>query len=229
MDSINTRKRLEADLEEIKRMIFRMGRMSSDSLEKAVWALKNRDVAAAKEVLEADDLIDDLEDMIDNGCMEFAARYQPLGEDLRVIMSMMHMAVDLERIGDYGGNIAKVAIELASKEPIKPLIDIPHMVEKIKRMMDASLSAMDMRMAEKATEVFHMDDEVDDLEKQIMRELFLMVMEKPERIEQAFQLMNVSRTLERAGDHVTNIAERVAYMYTGQTVRASQYRRKREA
>ena len=81
MDSINTRKRLEADLEEIKRMIFRMGRMSSDSLEKAVWALKNRDVTAAKEVLETDDLIDDLEDMIDNGCMEFAARYQPLGED----------------------------------------------------------------------------------------------------------------------------------------------------
>lgn len=96
-----------------------------------MWALKNRDVAAAKEVLEADDLIDDLEDMIDNGCMEFAARYQPLGEDLRVITSMMHMAVDLERIvTTTGGNIAKVAIELASKEPIKPLIDIPHMVEK---------------------------------------------------------------------------------------------------
>ena len=71
--------------------------------------------------------------------------------------------------------------------------------------------------------------EVDDLEKQIMRELFLMVMEKPSRIEQSFLLINVARTLERAGDHVTNVAERIAYMYTGKTVRASQHRRKQEA
>ncbi len=77
-------------------------------------------------------------------------------------------------------------------------------------------------------EVFPMDDQVDDLEKQIMRSSF-MVMEKPERIEQSLKLINVSRTLERAGDHVTNVAERIAYMYTGKTVKASQYRRKRES
>ena len=95
-------------------------------------------------------------------------------------------------------------------------------------MLNTSLIAIDTHSPETAVSVFHMDDDVDDLEKQIMRELFVMVMEKPERIEQSFQLMNVSRTLERAGDHVTNVAERVAYMYTGKTTRASQYRRKRE-
>jgi phosphate transport system protein len=229
MDAINTRKRIEDDLSELKRMIFRMGRMAEESLEKAVWALKNRDTEIAQAVLDSDDLIDDLEDKIDGACMEFAARYQPLGEDLRVVTSLMHMAVDLERIGDYGGNIAKVAIKLASSEPIKPLIDIPHMVEKINAMLDISLTALDTRSPELAMTVFPMDDEVDDLEKQIMRELFLMVMEKPSRIEQSFLLINVARTLERAGDHVTNVAERIAYMYTGKTVRASQHRRKQEA
>lgn len=229
METINTRKRIEDDLSELKRMIFRMGRMAGESLEKAVWALKNRDAETARTVLDSDDMIDDLEDKIDSACMEFAARYQPLGEDLRVVTSIMHMAVDLERIGDYGGNIAKVAIELASSEPIKPLIDIPRMVEKINRMMDISLTAIDTHSPETAMTVFPIDDEVDDLEKQIMRELFLMVMEKPERLEQSFMLLNVSRTLERAGDHVTNVAERIAYMYTGKTIKASQYRRKREA
>lgn len=227
MNTINTRKRLEADLEEIKRMIFRMGRMAGESLEKSVWALKNRDIEMARTVLANDDTIDALEEKIDDSCMEFAARYQPLGEDLRAVTSLMHMAVDLERIGDYGGNIAKVVMETASKEPMKPLIDIPNMVEKINTMLDISLSALDARSPETAMTVFPIDDEVDDLEKQILRELFLMVMEKPERIEQSFLLMNVSRTLERAGDHVTNVAERVAYMYTGKTVRASQHRRKR--
>ncbi len=229
IESINTRKKIEADLMELKRMVYRMGRLAGESLDRAVWALKERDIAMAESVLEKDDMIDDLEDAIDSSCMEFAARYQPLGEDLRVVTSIMHIAVDLERIGDYGGNIAKVAIDLAGKEPIKPLIDIPCMVEKINIMLNTSLTAIDTRSPETAVSVFHMDDDVDDLEKQIMRELFVMVMEKPERIEQSFQLMNVSRTLERAGDHVTNVAERIAYMYTGKTTRASQYRRKREA
>ena len=194
----------------------------------AVCALKERDIEAAQKLIEDDDRIDELEDRIDNGCMEFVARYQPLGEDLRAVTSIMHIAVDIERIGDYGCNIAKTAILIADREPIKQLIDIPNMVEKINRMSNIALNALDIRSPERAMTVFPLDDDVDELEKQIMRELFLMVMERPERIEQAFMLMNVSRTLERAGDHVTNIAERVIYMLTGKNVKASEYRRKRE-
>ena len=123
MDVINTRKRLDEDLSELKRMVFRMARMSGEALENAVWALKNRDEASAREVLEKDDLIDDLEDKIDEACMEFAARYQPLGEDLRTVTSIMHMAVDLERIGDYGGNIAKTAIDRVSRKGDRSLPD----------------------------------------------------------------------------------------------------------
>lgn len=226
---INARKRLETDLEELKKMIFLMGRMSANALEKSVTALKNRDVESARRVIAYDDAIDDLEERIDNCCMEFAARYQPLGEDLRIVTSLMHIAVDLERIGDYGDNIAKIAIDASAKEPIKPLVDIPIMAEKITKMLDIALTALDTRSPELAISVFPLDDEIDDLEKSIIRELFGVLMDKPELIERSFQLMNVSRTLERAGDHVTNIAERVVFMYTGHTARASSYRRKKEA
>lgn len=225
---IDARKRLETDLEELKKMIFLMGRMSSNALLKSVDALKNRDAEAARHVIAYDDAIDELEERIDNCCMEFAARYQPLGEDLRIVTSLMHIAVDLERIGDYGGNIAKIAIDASGKEPIKPLVDIPIMAEKIANMLDIALTALDTRSPELAISVFTLDDEIDDLEKSIIRELFCVLMDHPELIERSFQLMGVSRTLERAGDHVTNIAERVIFMYTGRTARASRYRRKKE-
>lgn len=225
---INTRKRLETDMEELKKMIFLMGRMSASALEKSVTALKNRDVEAARHIFDADDAIDDMEERIDNCCMEFAARYQPLGEDLRVVTSLMHIAVDLERIGDYGGNIAKVALDMGEREPMKPLVDIPRMVEKVVGMLDVTMTALDARSPELAVTVFALDDEVDDLEKGIIRELFQILVTQPHMIEQAFQLMNISRTLERAGDHVTNVAERICYMYTGRSTRASSFRRKRD-
>lgn len=229
MNTINTRKRIEEDLSLLKNMIYRMSGLASESLEKAVWALKNQDAEMARKVIADGDVIDELEEKLDAACMEFAARYQPLGEDLRVVVSIMHIAVDLERIGDYGENIAKVTLSLSKLPPLKPLIDIPRMVEIIKEMLRLSMTAIDTHDGETALKVFPFDDEVDDLEKQIMRELLLLIMEKPERIEQSFNLMNVSKTLERAGDHATNVAERVAYMYTGRPVKASSYRRKKMA
>lgn len=227
MTTINTRKRLEEDLSALKNMIYRMSGMTAEAVERAVWALKNRDAALAQKVIDDGDTIDELEEKVDAGCMEFAARYQPLGEDLRSVVSIMHIAVDLERIGDYAENIAKAALVLSDKPPLKPLIDIPRMVEILKKMLSISMEALDRRDGESVVKVFPFDDEMDDLDKQIIRELLLLILERPERIEQSLSLMNVSRILERAGDHATNVAERIAYMYTGRQVKASDYRRKR--
>ena len=102
MATINTRKRLEEDLSALKNMIYRMGGMAAESVEQAVWALRTATRSSRRRVIDDGDLIDELEEKVDAGCMEFAARYQPLGEDLRVVVSLMHIAVDLERIGDYG-------------------------------------------------------------------------------------------------------------------------------
>ena len=160
--------------------------------------------------------------------MNFVARFQPLGEDLRTVTSIMHMAVDLERIGDYGGNIARAAIELAGKELMKPLIDIPRMTTTLSEMLEKAMASMERREPALAREVFPLDDLVDDLEKQIMRELLLLMMERPQRIEQATLLLNVARTLERAGDHITTVAERVLYSLTGKVIRATDFRRPKE-
>ena len=127
MQELNARRQLEADLSELTRMLMRLSKMAEEALARSVWALKNQDVETARNVLDKDDALDQLTGRIDVECMNFVARFQPLGEDLRTVTSIMHMAVDLERIGDYGGNIARAAIELAGKELMKPLIDIPRM------------------------------------------------------------------------------------------------------
>jgi len=225
---INTRKQLDSDLLELKRQIMQLGRMSEDAISRAVYALKNGDAAAAQAVIDGDDVIDELSDRIDSECMSFAARYQPLGQDLRSIQAITHMAVDFERIADYGDNIAKVAVLMNGKEWIKPLIDIPRMVEIISEMISKSLTAFDVCDKESVMHVFKLDETVDDIEKQIMRELFLLVMENPSRIEQSFMLMNIARTLERAGDHVTNVAERIYYICTGKKIKASEHKRPKQ-
>jgi len=140
----------------------------------------------------------------------------------------MHMAINLERIGDYGVNIATATLELEGKALIKPLLDIPRMAAVLSEMLDKILSIFDVGNADGANAVFSLDQQIDALEKQVMRELITLVTERVDRLEQAFLLMKVARTLERAGDHVTNIAERVIYMYTGKKVKASDYKPPKE-
>ena len=220
----STRKQQDSDLSEIKRMLLRLGKMSGNAVSRAVWGLEKSDIDTALSIIDGDDVLDELTNRIDESCMSFAARYQPLGEDLRAIKSIMHMAIDLERIGDYGVNIANAALELEGKALIKPLIDIPRMAAILSDMLDKILSIFDVGNAEEASAVFSMDQQIDALEKQVMRELITLVTERVDRLEQAFLLTKVARTLERAGDHVTNITERVVYMYTGKKVKASDYK-----
>jgi len=225
VDSLNTRAHLEEKLNEIKRKLLKLGKMANEALMKAVWALKNHDIQLARTVIGNDDQIDFLRYEIENDCLTFIARFQPFGEDLRTVSSIMYMAGDIERLGDYGSSISKTAIELANEEFIKPLIDIPRMQELLTDMLEKALSAFDQKDLSLAKTVFKMDDTVDDLEEQILRELVLMMMEKPSRIEQASKLFLVARSLERAGDHITNLSERIFYISTGEMTPASKFRR----
>lgn len=228
MMTIDSRSHIEEELGALKRETLYLAALARESINRSVWALKERDVEAAKEVIRKDDEMDDLAGAIDQRCLQFLARFQPMGEDLRTVLSIMHMAVDMERIGDYGDNIAKVALELSDQLPIKPLVDIPRMAQAFCQMLDRCMEAFDSCNSETAMAVFPMDDEMDDMETQILRELLFLMMAKPERIEQATKLLTVARTLERSGDRVTNMAERVVYICTGETVRASKYRRPKQ-
>ncbi|WP_091461441.1 phosphate signaling complex protein PhoU [Acetomicrobium thermoterrenum] len=225
---INVREHIDLELKNLEEKLLKLGKLAIDAVSQSVLALKEQDVEKAKAVIEGDKNLDDMAEDIDMSCLTFMARFQPLGQDLRTVSAIMHMAVDLERIGDYGASIAKRAIKLSDRPHIKPLLDIPRMESDIRKMVFLALNALMEKDTKNAEDVCRMDDEVDDLERQIFRELLLIMIERPQVIEQATELLLVARTLERAGDHATNLAERVIYIVTGKKISASQIRRPRE-
>lgn len=228
MMDINIREHIDLELKNLEEKLLKLGKLAIDAVSQSVLALKEQDVEKAKAVIEGDKNLDDMAEDIDMSCLKFMARFQPLGQDLRTVSAIMHMAVDLERIGDYGASIAKRAIKLSDRPHIKPLLDIPRIESDIRKMVFLALDALMEKDTKKAEDVCRMDDEVDDLERQIFRELLLIMIERPQVIEQATELLLVARTLERAGDHATNLAERVIYIVTGKKISASQIRRPRE-
>ncbi|WP_300526706.1 phosphate signaling complex protein PhoU [Aminiphilus sp.] len=228
MDSMNMRKAFDTELKRLETDLLKLGNLAQDAVMKGVWALKEQDVRLAEEVLRGDDVLDSLTGNIDAQCLQIIARFQPVALDLRTLSAILHMAVDLERIGDYGVSLAKAAKALSRERLIKPLLDIPRMAQILKEMIDTALGAFLDRSAEEARKVCLMDDQMDDIQEQIFRELLLLMMENPRTIEQATRLLFVARTLERAGDHATNLAERTIYMVTGKVEKSSAIRRPKE-
>ena len=228
MTELNVRKTQDEALDRIREQLFKLGNLAQDAIRKAVWALEKQDETLSREVLDGDDVLDELASSIEEGCLLYTARYQPVAQDLRTISAINRMAIDLERIGDLGVSIAKITRFFFGKTLIKPLIDIPRMAGLVEEMIDGTLRAFLNRDVEEAKRVCAMDDVLDDLDRQIFNELLLLMIENPRVIEQATQLVLVSRALERAGDHTTNLAEKTIYMITGKQVKASEYRRKRE-
>ncbi|HCD71773.1 phosphate signaling complex protein PhoU [Thermovirga lienii] len=222
------RKALDEELNSLYNKLMKLGTLAEDAINKAIWALKKSDLSLAEEVMRGDEELDQITQSINEQALEIIARFQPVAMDLRMIASILHMSVDLERIGDLGVSIAKIAKALSKEKLIKPLIDIPRMGEKIREMIDLALKAFVNKNPEEAKKICALDDEIDDLDKQIFRELVVLMMENPRNIEQAMQLILVSRALERAGDHVTNLCEHTVYMCTGNFIRASSYRRRIE-
>ncbi|MCF7935766.1 MAG: phosphate signaling complex protein PhoU [Synergistales bacterium] len=225
MQPINTRKAFDESLKQLESDLLQLGNMAEDAFSKAIWALTKQDVQVAQEVIDGDDVLDDMNTRIDNECLQIIARYQPVALDLRRVSAAMHMAVDLERIGDLAVNISKSAKRLSGTTYIKRLLDIPRMSDHLRDMIDLALTAYVERDSDKAQRVCQMDDIIDDLHEQIFRELVVIMMEKPKTIEQATELLFVSRTIERAGDHATNLAEHTLYLTTGTMKRASDIRR----
>lgn len=227
-NTLSGRKAFDEQLEKLEQNLMKLGTLAEDAICKAIWALQKRDDALALEVMENDDVLDDLTEKINEQALAIIARFQPVAMDLRLVSAIIHMATDLERIGDLGVSIAKITKKLSGQKLIKPLIDVPRMGDLIRRMIDVALKAFMNKDADEATQVCAMDDEIDDLDNQIFRELVILMMGNPRNIEQATQLILVSRSLERAGDHVTNLCEQTVYVLTGQTIKASDYRRPRD-
>lgn len=203
-------------LADLQRELLRMGCSMEEAVKKAITALVNHDAELAQEVIDGDDALDELLMSIESQCIKLIATEQPVAKDLRLIFTALKISTDLERMADYAVDIAKVAIRLADEVYIKPLIDIPRMADLAIDMVQDSLEAYVKQDASAAEEISRRDDIIDGLYKQIFRELLTYMIEDPKNINQATYFIFVSRSLERIGDHATNVCEWIIYLATGE-------------
>ena len=185
------------------------------AIYRSVEALKNRDLAESQSVIDGDDYIDQKRYDIEELCVDLIATQQPMASDLRAVIAMLHIAVELERMGDYAEGIAKISLLMGDEPPLKPLIDIPRMANKAGEMLRDSMDSLVDRDLAKAERVMDDDDEVDDLYDQVYRELLLFMIQDPRSIQRATYLLWAAHDLERIADRATNIAERVMFLVTG--------------
>ena len=207
------------DLEELKERLLWMAGLAERSVHQAVQAVFQKDEALANRVLDEEKAINEMQIEIDDRVMQLVALQQPMAVDLRFILSASRINNDLERIGDQAVNIAQSASRILRHPQVKPYVDLPRMSELAEGMVRDSLNALVHRDAELAKSVLIRDDEVDHLRDQIFRELLTYMMENSAVVFPAFELVLITKNLERIGDHATNIAEDVIYMVAGRDVR----------
>ena len=202
----------DEELQALKDDLLEMGGRAEAVIQKAIEALKHRDVRLAEEAIEDDRAIDRLEIDVDERCVSLLALRQPMAVDLRFITAALKIANDLERVGDHAVNIAGSAQRLAAEPPLKPLVDIPRMADLAASMLREGLDAFVSRNSRLARELVKRDDEVDALNLQVFRELVSFMIEDPKTITRAMDLILVARNLERVADLATNIAEEVVFI-----------------
>jgi len=196
-----------------------MASLTEESISLAVRSLKERKEELAHKVFKGEEAINLLDVEIDNLGLQLLALRQPMAVDLRLISSAMRIAVELERIADLSVNIAERVLDLLKVPLLKPLIDIPRMADLAQNMVKDSIEAFINRDDRLARNVCERDDEVDDLNNQIFRELLTYMMEDPSTIKRAVDLILVARHLERMADHATNISEDVIYFVKGKSIK----------
>jgi phosphate transport system protein len=212
-------------LREIQDDVLTMGSMVSKAILRSINALKNRDLELAHQIISDDQKINSRRFDIEEKCVQLIATQQPMASDLRIIIAILNITTEIERIGDYAAGIARIAILVGDEPPLKPLIDIPRMAEQTVGMLGRSLDAFINRDAEGAKKIAAEDDLVDDFYDQVFRELLTFMAEDPKTITRATRLMWTAHNLERAADRVTNICERVVFVVTGkmEEIGASKY------
>lgn len=213
-----TRDYFDNELQELQLALIKMSSIVEESLSNSIKALKKQDIALAEKVIESDDLIDKMELQIEEKCLKLIALQQPIAKDLRIIATALKIITDLERIGDHAVDIAKITKRLSNERYIKELIDIPRMTYIVTGMVKDSIDAYVKLDVAKAKEVSKRDDEIDALHAQIFRELLLLMMEDPKKINQSTYFLFVSQYIERIADHVTNICEWIIYAVTGEHI-----------
>jgi phosphate transport system protein len=207
---------LDQELDTLQENLLRMGSLLDSALSRALQALATGDLALARQVIADDQQVNTLRYEIEETCFATLATQQPAARDLRAIMAAFSIVSDLERMADHAAGIATIVLRMGDEPLLKPLIDIPRMVEACQDMVRRALEAYSARDPDLAREVAQIDDVIDDLYQQIFRELLSFMLEDPHTISRALYLLFVAHNLERIGDRAVNIAERVVFITLGE-------------
>ncbi len=210
------RKSFESDIQHLKDELLLLGSMVEQATLESVEALKKRDIEASRRIYDMDLKINAKRYGIEEQVMILIATQQPMAHDLRLLASILEVAGELERMGDYAKGIATINIRMGDQPLLKPLVDVPRMAQIGASMLHRALTAFVNEDAETARQIPAEDDEIDLLYNQVYRELMTFVLENPKNIERANWLLWVAHNLERLADRVTNICERTIFIVTGE-------------
>lgn len=211
---------LHRDLEKLKKEMLRLGNMVELAINNAFLALNNRDSSYVEEVVTNEEQINEMEVQIEEECLKILALHQPVAVDLRFLVVVLKVNNDLERMGDIAKNIAERAKDLMESGVIpdlgQPMQGLPDLVRTMVRSSLDSLVKLDDQLARK---IIEMDDEVDQINRDMYAAVKSLVAEQPSVADSAINLLSCSRNMERIGDLATNIAEDVIFVVEGKVVR----------
>lgn len=206
------RERYHKKLDDLVNLTEELASQVNSAIEKSSTSLQESNVEMAKEVIKQDQNMDDLSQKIENLCMELLALQQPMAKDLRRIIGILKIAIDLERIGDLAVDVARVTTQSKDKIQITKLEYIPRMAEINRMMLTQAMEALANGDADLARQVTKWDYEIDGLYVKARDKLLKIIIEKPDVINEGTALIVVNRHMERIGDHICNICEAIVYM-----------------
>ncbi len=196
--------------------MLELGAMVDRQIERSLQALVERDTALAEAVVRDDSEVNRAKFQIDNDCLHVLASQAPLATDLRVVVSVMAIGAELERMGDHAEGNASIVLLMAAEPTVKPLVDIPRMSDLSREMTKDALTAFVERDVDRAYSVGRRDDDVDRLQDIVYQDLVRIMIKDPTTVEPCTHLLWVAHNLERIADRATNIAERVVFTVTGE-------------
>lgn len=206
----------DRDLEQIQANIMKMGGLVESAIRLGAQSLVARDEELAEEVRRGDLAIDALEEQINEDAARVIALRAPTAIDLRLVLSVMKISANLERIGDYAKNIAKRTTVLAQMRPVEDnTVALKRMAREVELMLKDALDAYVHRDADLAEDIIERDRDVDQMYNALFREYLTFMMEDPLNITACMHLHFIAKNIERMGDHATSIAEQVVYLVTG--------------
>jgi phosphate transport system protein len=215
----HTSKDFEQELRTLRERLATMGERAARQISLAMKALSDKDDDLARDVIRNDAQIDRDENDVDELALQILATRQPVASDLRFITMSLKFVVDLERIGDLAGGIAKRALELNRLPSLEPRVDLAKLASLVQKNLQAALDSFVSKDADRAHAVITADAEIDKLNASLFAELIAHVATDPATVTRVLPLTSVCRYLERVGDHVKNLAEEVVYMVKATDVR----------